>query len=934
MYSSMLRRALILAIVFMLAVPVFAVGSQIEPEVLVKPLPEPNSLVGRTICIDPGHGGSQPGTTGIDGPGYPDEKDHNLDMALRLQGLLLAKGATVIMTRETDIDVSLADRCTIANGAGADIFLSIHCNAIGSETTQGTETFYWGVDAGTYSINGRRLAENVNEELVVHLKSNDRGAIMDFPYFGYHLYVLANTAMPAALTEVGFMSNQTEFDLLNQTWYRQRAAEAMLEGILRYYRPDASPMRINSDAEMSAMDISEGWPGDGSVGSPYIIEEYDIEGTGSGYCMYIGNVSQSFIVRNCSLHRASGNYVDWNYDTGLYIYNSPNAKVDNISGYLNGGYGIRIQSSNNAEVKFSNTHMNDYYGIYFRFSNWGQILNNTADLNIYSGIIIYQSDNNILSGNSLEENDLYGIYADGCQYLQASDNWLYDNNDYGIYLINSADCNTTDNFISQHDKVGIYIYNSDWCTASGNDVLFSDLAGILISPTSTQNTIEFNNVSRNPLYGIQIGDVLGAATFNDVNNNTVNDTAFFGIYVLNSQDNEIHGNTLFDNGEFGIYIKLSQYIDVHHNLAYDNVYGICLRYSSHDVTIRNNTCHSNNKFGSMFTTSGIAIEYNSYQNTVTGNQVYGQNLFTGTGMILQECGNNTISSNNISDNVYGIYLYDTNYTEISKNDIADNENGALLDEFCTYSTIASNNFYNNLVQANDSSGSINNWDAGYPAGGNYWNDFSGTDSVYGQNQDMLGSDGILDSQYDLIQNTSSVDNYPLASPFNYVEVDVILQPGWNLISLSMRQLNWSFDSVLASISGKWDRAFAYYSADTVNPWRSYSVLKPDSLNDLAEMSHFNGYWVNVTEACTFTASGDLFSTQLSIPIKAGWNLIGHLGLAGQTVSTCFAGTGYDRVEVFDDGAPYLISQVGDGYVLQPGQGVWARVPVDVVWVLD
>ncbi len=164
--------------VFMLAVPVLSSGNQIEPiEVQKIPYqPEPGALVGRIICIDAGHGGTDTGTTGLDGPGYPEEKDHNLDMALYLKTLLLEKGATVVMTRETDVTVSLADRCTIANTASADIFLSIHCNAIASATTQGTETFYWGVDAGTYSINGSRLAENVNEEQVDHLGSNDRGA--------------------------------------------------------------------------------------------------------------------------------------------------------------------------------------------------------------------------------------------------------------------------------------------------------------------------------------------------------------------------------------------------------------------------------------------------------------------------------------------------------------------------------------------------------------------------------------------------------------------------------------------------------------------------------------------------------------------------------------------------------------------------------------
>ncbi len=930
----MWSRAFILAIVFMLAVPAMSMGSQVEPGIMNEPVPETGALVGRIICIDPGHGGTDTGTLGIDGVGYPEEKDHNLDMALYLKKILLEKGATVVMTRETDITVSLADRCIIANTASADIFLSIHCNSIASATTQGTETFYWGVDAGTYSVNGKRLAENVNEELVDHLGSNDRSAKMDFPYFGFHLYVLANTAMPAALTEVGFMSNLTEFNNLNTTWYRNLASEAMLDGILRYFRPDSSPIRINSDVEMTAMDISEGWPGDGSAGNPYIIEEYDIDGTGSGYCMYIGNVSQSFIVRNCSLHRASGLFGNWYYNTSLYIYNSPNAIVDNVTSYLNDGYGIRIQNSDGAEVKYSDTHLNGYYGIYFRYSDFGQVIGCSANNNTYSGIILYNSDNNTIQSCEIMDNDAYGIYMDGGISNHIVGNSIVRSADYGIYMFNSLLCNISSNIINEQNEIGIYNLNSDFMTIYDNEVRFSGDTGIEISSSSNNNVISWNRVSNTPLYGIQIGDDFGAANYNNVHNNTVNGTAFFGIYVLKSSYNEIHGNTCYWNGEFGIYVKLSQYNEVHDNLAYDNVYGICLRYSSHNNNVRNNTCHTNNRFAASYITAGIALEYDTYDNMVIGNNVYNQSIYNGTGILLQFSNNNFIRSNNMSENMFGSYLYDENYTTLDRNNIADNQLGVFISEFSTANTIASNNFYNNIVQANDSSGSSNNWDAGYPAGGNYWNDFSGVDSNFGQNQDMLGSDGIIDTQYANIQNTSSMDDYPLASPFHYVEQDIVLQPGWNLISLPMRQLNWSFDSVLASISGKWDRIYAYYSADISNPWRSYSVFKPDGLNDLGEMSHFNGYWVYMTEAASFTASGDIFGSQLSLPLKAGWNLVDYPSLSSGTLDSIFAGTGYDRVEVFDDGAPYLISQVIDSYVIQPGQGVWVRVPADVIWTIS
>ena len=90
------------------------------------------------ICVDPGHGGRDPGAVG---PTDYEEADANLDIGLRLRDLLVNDGATVYMTRTTDVYVSLADRVAIANNNNVDTFLSIHCNAYDG-TVQGTETYY------------------------------------------------------------------------------------------------------------------------------------------------------------------------------------------------------------------------------------------------------------------------------------------------------------------------------------------------------------------------------------------------------------------------------------------------------------------------------------------------------------------------------------------------------------------------------------------------------------------------------------------------------------------------------------------------------------------------------------------------------------------------------------------------------------------------
>ncbi|MGC8913839.1 MAG: N-acetylmuramoyl-L-alanine amidase [Thermoplasmata archaeon] len=229
------------------------------------------SLTGKKIAIDPGHGGSDAGATGIDGSGFPNEEDFTLDIALRVKELLSYANATVILTRETDTDVSLQQRCDIANNANADIFVSIHMNSA-AETARGTETFYYANSDTDYSVEGKHLAECVQTKIVQRLGTYDRGAKGDYPYFGYHLYVLAHTNMPAILTEVCFISNSTDFGMISQSEKRSLAALAIYEGICAYF--GATPVYGNADVNMR-------FPSNGSVvsGTVNAILDYTYKST-------------------------------------------------------------------------------------------------------------------------------------------------------------------------------------------------------------------------------------------------------------------------------------------------------------------------------------------------------------------------------------------------------------------------------------------------------------------------------------------------------------------------------------------------------------------------------------------------------------------------------------------------------------------------------
>ncbi|SDF37279.1 N-acetylmuramoyl-L-alanine amidase family protein [Sporolituus thermophilus] len=200
-----------------------------------RPAPSPaetesNRLAGKTICIDPGHGGSDPGAIG---PTGTMEKDNTLAIALLLCDKLEKNGATVIMTRETDRDVSTPDasvevelgaRVDIANGADADIFISIHNDSFTNPTAAGTTTFHYGHPESI------RLANCIQKSLVEGLGTRDRG--VRFASF----FVIRYTKMPAVLVEVAFITNPEEEVVLASIDGRCKAAESIFQGIVKYFK--------------------------------------------------------------------------------------------------------------------------------------------------------------------------------------------------------------------------------------------------------------------------------------------------------------------------------------------------------------------------------------------------------------------------------------------------------------------------------------------------------------------------------------------------------------------------------------------------------------------------------------------------------------------------------------------------------------------------
>lgn len=200
------------------------------------PLPEVegsaiDGVKGRTIVLDAGHGGSDRGASG---PSGLTEKSVTLAVTQKVKNILECSGAQVVMTRTTDVDVygpgasdkqELQARCNVANRTpGAELFVSIHCNAFASSAAHGMETYYYAASAG-----GKRLATLLNEELVA------AGGLFNRGVKTANFYVMKHTNMPASLIELGFITNYNEERLLGSDEYQTKLAMAVATAIARFF---------------------------------------------------------------------------------------------------------------------------------------------------------------------------------------------------------------------------------------------------------------------------------------------------------------------------------------------------------------------------------------------------------------------------------------------------------------------------------------------------------------------------------------------------------------------------------------------------------------------------------------------------------------------------------------------------------------------------
>jgi parallel beta-helix repeat protein len=490
---------------------------------------------------------------------------------------------------------------------------------------------------------------------------------------------------------------------------------------------DHPKISISGNSDFNNTASSEGWNGTGTAGDPYIIEDYNITGTGTEYLIDIRNTDVYFRINHSLLH--GGDY-------GLIFTNVTNGKVSFVDAYNNNFDGFYLSLSSNNTLTNNTAYNNSKNGFYLRPSSSNNTLSsNTAYNNSKNGFYLYSSSNNTLTKNTAYNNIDHGVhlYSSSNNNILAS-NTAY-NNSYGFYLWPSSSNNTLSNNTAYNNSYGFYLKESYNNTLYNNTAYDNIQNGFLLSSSSNNNTLNdntaYNNkngfilssssnnntLSNNTAYNhTQEGFALYTSYFNTLSNNTAYNNSN-GYYLLVTSNNTLSSNTAYNHTNHGFYFESFSNNTLTNNRAYSNTQdGFHLYYSSNN-TLTNNRAYSNSDhgFGLTFSSSYNMLTWN----TVSNNSDHGFYLYYSI--------NNTLVSNIVYNNSdYGIYLGSHSYNNtITKNKLVDNNSG---------STQGFDDGANNIFQFN------------------YWSDLTSPD---------INQDFIVDQPYDIVGSAENQDTSPL-----------------------------------------------------------------------------------------------------------------------------------------------------------------------------
>ncbi|UCE37523.1 MAG: right-handed parallel beta-helix repeat-containing protein [Thermoplasmata archaeon] len=542
---------------------------------------------------------------------------------------------------------------------------------------------------------------------------------------------------------------------------------------------------------------------------------------------------------SCNSNIIHNNSVYSNDMYGIYLYSNCNSNTISNNSVLNNHYGIVLNNEYEPLIDSNNTitnntvYLNDYNGIYVGFSPGNTVSNNNASSNDYYGINLYYSSRNIISNNSIHSNEWHGIYLWESSNNTISKNRIYSNNYHGIHLWASSNNYIIDNIFTndglfidgEADRISHFIHEIPPGNLINGEPLiyYKNREGITIDGITVGGIILVNcsliTINNVGMAYTDVGIELGYSNSIRITNSSFSNN-YYGIYLQKSSGNTLSDNDVLNN-EYGIIVWSSPGNVMTANSIYsNNWYGIYLEWSTGN-SIAYNSIHSNNR-------DGIVLRSTSDGNIISNNNVSNNN---GGIWLRESCKYNTIDNNTIhSNDGYGVFIrWCSNNTVIYNNITCNTEYGIYM-ESSEQNNILHNNFINNIAFPQAYDNGNNTWNNTYPSGGNYWSDLDepgedAYDDFQGENQDMVGSDGIVDNgsaqgggKNPYIISEYDQDNYPLIRPVKFDNSPPIIE----LISPSNNSIIRSGTTIDFSISDP----NLYEVTYTVNDGPTQSLVAP------------------------------------------------------------------------------------------------------------
>jgi parallel beta-helix repeat protein len=665
---------------------------------------------------------------------------------------------------------------------------------------------------------------------------------------------------------------------------------------------------------------------------------------------------------------------------GITLISSSNNNISNNIIHSNQDFGVNLGGSTNNNITSNQIYNNsDVAGIHLSGSSYNIIKYNNISSN-HNGISLHQSDNNVITNNNIFLNR-DGIYI---SFKSSNNNITYNNLSHnkqrGIHLfLHSTNNIIAYNNFSNGDGYGIVIEGAESNTIIHNN--FTD-DGVFITGANQfefdSHAIPTNNIiNGKPLYyyknsssinleGIPVGQVIlvnctnvnltnlqivntdvgievAYSQYINITNSNISDNDRYGLYLYSTANNNIKDNNISSNGVRGIFLYYANTNNISQNNILSNLeYGVYLV-----IGFENNITHNNIQCNEE---GGIYLDRANNGNLIMDNNITSNSVL---GIILWDSSDSSIINNTILNNGYGIYLFTSSSNSITDNNISRNRDGIYLFDSSDGNTITNNNVYsntnwginlssstNNLIyhnyfidninQSYDDTSIGNQWDAGYPTGGNYWSDYGGVDKNYGPNQNMPGSDSIGDNPYKI--NPSSWDYYPLWEPFEYY---IMWKQGWNLVSIPVIQSDENLSDVLEPIDGYYDAIQWYDITDTDDHWKHYKIGKPFG-NDLNHLNETMGFWIHITQPGDtyfyYTVMGPVATQE--IELHPGWNLVGYPSLTNKTrdvaLNNIIFSTDVDAIQTYD-AATKTWEEIGPSDQFELGRGYWVHSKVEKTW---